>query len=640
MRESAFDPMRCVRLASFIFGILAAGFSFGARENGDGSVEIRGELRQWHAVTLDLAGPFAHEEDRSPRPFMDYSFFVTFSHESGVPTYTVPGYFAADGDAANSSADSGYVWRAHVSPDKTGTWYYRTHFSAGDSVAIEPSRGEALLPFNGVTGSFEIAKSDKSRPDFRAEGRLEYVNQRYLRFAGNGRYFFKAGPDAPETLLAYTDFDNTFTRLPEKGPLKEWKPHLDDWNEGDPNWGEGRGKALVGAMNYLNEAGANSVSFLTYNAGGDGDNVWPYRNRDDKLAFDCSKLDQWDKVFAHAQRLGLFLHFKTQETENDDQRFKQGRKDALIPEALDGGLLGPERKLYYRELVARFGHHLALNWNLGEENTQSYAEVRDAAAYLDAVDAYDHTIVIHTYPSQQDLVYPRLLGSKSALMGASLQNDWARAHQRTLQWITASELAGKVWVCPNDEQGPAYAGVPPDPGYKGFDGTVIDEKHDRAYDLHDIRKYTLWGNLMAGGAGVEYYFGYKLLENDLLAQDYRSRDQSWKYGRVAIDFFEASGLPFSRMHNENALVGNPENENGNFCLAAKNETYLVYLPEGGSVELDLSAASGDFTVSWFNPREGGSFVQGSVRKVSGGGKVDLGSAPADADEDWAVVVRR
>ena len=34
---------------------------------------------------------------------------------------------------------------------------------------------------------------------------------------------------------------------------------------------------------------------------------------------------------------------------------------------MDGGNLGPERILYYRELIARFGYHLALNWNLGEE---------------------------------------------------------------------------------------------------------------------------------------------------------------------------------------------------------------------------------------------------------------------------------
>ncbi|MBK1880307.1 DUF5060 domain-containing protein [Pelagicoccus mobilis] len=638
-QDLAFNPKRRLRVAAFILSSLGASFFAEAKTDGDGSVEIGGELRQWHAVTLDLAGPHAAERDRAPHPFLDYSFFVTFTHESGVPTYTVPGYFAADGDAANTSADSGNVWRAHVSPDKTGKWYYRTHFSAGDDVAVEPSKGKALAPFDGVTGSFEVAESNKSGRDFRSQGRLEYVNQRYLRFAGDGTYFFKAGPDAPETMLAYTEFDNTMTMLPNKGPLKEWKPHLDDWNDGDPTWGEGRGKALIGAMNYLHNAGANVVSFLTYNAGGDGDNVWPYRSRDDKFVFDCSKLDQWGTIFSHAQSLGIFLHFKTQENESDDNRAGAARRDALIPEAMDGGLLGPERKLYYRELVARYGHNLALNWNLGEENTQSYGEVRDIAAYLDEIDDYDHPIVIHTFPQHQDSVYPTLLGAKTAIVGASLQNEWNQAHQRTLQWIKASELAGKPWVCPNDEQGPAGLGVPPDPGYKDFNGTAID-KHGHTYDLHDIRKLTLWGNLMAGGAGVEYYFGYKLLENDLVAQDYRSRDQSWKYGRIAIDFFQESGLPFPLMRNADALVGNPNNVNGNFCLAAENEAYLVYLPEGGKVELDLSDASGDFKVEWFNPREGGKFQKGSVKKVSGGSKVSLGKAPADASEDWAIIVRR
>lgn len=629
----------CLRAAALLAGSLGASFFVQAQDHGDGSVEIAGELSQWHTVTLDLDGPYAKEGEASPRTFRDYSFFVTFTHESGVPSYTVPGYFAADGDAANTSADAGSTWRAHLSPNKTGTWHYRTHFATGEDVAVDPSSGKPLAPYDAVSGSFEVSASDKSTPDFRAQGRLEYVGQRYLRFAGDKKYFFKAGPDAPETLLAYADFDNTVTMDAKKGPLKEWAPHLEDWNEGDPTWGQGRGKGLVGAMNYLNEAGANSVSFLTYNAGGDGDNVWPFVERDDKFVYDCSKLDQWNIVFSHAQSLGLFLHFKTQETENDDNRLLQRREIIDKPESLDDGLLGPERKLYYRELIARFGHHLALNWNLGEENTQSYEEQRDLAHYVELMDAYDNPIVIHTYPGQQDRVYPALLGKQSAIVGASLQNDWDDVHRRTLQWVEASALAGKPWVCPNDEQGPADMGLPPDPGYKGFDGNATG-RNDVRYDLHDVRKLTLWGNLMAGGAGVEYYFGYKLLENDLLAEDYRSRHQSWGYGRVAIDFFQESGLPFERMHNADALVGNPERKNGNFCLAEAGNAYLVYLPYGGEAELDLSEASGKFSVQWFNPREGGKMLKGAVKKVSGGSKVSLSVAPVDPDEDWAILVTR
>ncbi len=72
--------------------------------DGHGSVTISGELAQWHKVTLTIDGPFAHERDSAPNPFTDYRLTVAFTHESGGPSYNVPGYFAADGDAAASSA--------------------------------------------------------------------------------------------------------------------------------------------------------------------------------------------------------------------------------------------------------------------------------------------------------------------------------------------------------------------------------------------------------------------------------------------------------------------------------------------------------------------------------------------------------
>ena len=66
--------------------------------------------------------------------------------------------------------------------------------------------------------------------------------------------------------------------------------------------------------------------------------------------------------------------------------------------SLDGGALGIDRRLYIRELVARFGYLLALNWNLGEENTLSTAEQQLMAQYIAATDPYRHNIVLHTYP--------------------------------------------------------------------------------------------------------------------------------------------------------------------------------------------------------------------------------------------------
>ncbi|MEM6280487.1 MAG: hypothetical protein AAF733_13475, partial [Verrucomicrobiota bacterium] len=110
-------------------------------------------------------------------------------------------------------------------------------------------------------------------------------------------------------------------------------------------------------------------------------------------------------------------------------------------------------------------------------------------------------------------------------------------------------------------------------------------------DLHDIRRETLWGNLMAGGAGVEYYFGYRLPQNDLLCEDYRSRDQSWDFCRIALEFFHKNEIPFWEMEPNDALVDNPEGKSGlPWCLAKGEECYVLYFPKG--VETPVLADDG------------------------------------------------
>jgi hypothetical protein len=596
--------------------------------DGNAQVQIAGERRQWHKVTLTLDGPCASETG-DPNPFLDYRMSVMFAHESGSPKYEVPGYFAADGNAAETSATSGTKWRAHLSPDKTGRWTWEVSFLKGSNVTVL-SGGEPHTKYNGLKGEFRVAASDKKGVDFRARGRLQHVGKRYLQFAGTREWFLKAGADSPETLLAFADFDGTETR---KSPLKSYAPHVQDWRTGDPTWKNGKGKGLIGALNYLAGKGMNAISFLTYNAGGDGDNVWPMTSRDDKLRYDCSKLDQWGIVFDHAQRLGLYLHFKLQETENDDERHGTQRKPGAVPTALDGGSMGRERRLYLRELVARFGYQLALNWNLGEENTQTPEEQRAMAGFLADMDPYDNHRVVHTYPQEQDKVYRPLLGTQSALTGVSLQNAFDAVHRQTAHWIVESAKAGKQWVVANDEQGTADLGVPPDPGYEGFKGTDKAGKPIRT--LHDIRKQTLWGNLIAGGAGVEYYFGYTLPQNDLALEDFRSRDKSWGYARIALDFFRVNRIPFAEMEAADRLVND-----GAWCLAKAGSLYLVYLPDGGSASIDLGGSTGAFSVQWFDPRSGGALKKGSVTQVNGGARVDLGTPPSEPGDDWLALVKK
>ncbi|WKX75160.1 DUF5060 domain-containing protein [Zobellia laminariae] len=76
---------------------------------------LEGNLKKWQPVTLTFNGPEVSETD-SINPFLDYSLLVNFSNKD--TTYTVHGYFAADGDAANSSAEAGNKWQVKFSPGR------------------------------------------------------------------------------------------------------------------------------------------------------------------------------------------------------------------------------------------------------------------------------------------------------------------------------------------------------------------------------------------------------------------------------------------------------------------------------------------------------------------------------------------
>jgi hypothetical protein len=69
------------------------------------------------------------------------------------------------------------------------------------------------------------------------------------------------------------------------------------------------------------------------------------------------------------------------------------------------------------------------------------------------------------------------------------------------------------------------------------------------------------------------------------------------------------------------------------------EIYAVYLPLAEQTgTLDMSGASGAFSMQWFNPRSG-EFV-GEAREIAGGGPVELGPVPSEPSEDWVAIIKR
>lgn len=118
-------------------------------------------------------------------------------------------------------------------------------------------------------------------------------------------------------------------------------------------------------------------------------------------------------------------------------------------------------------------------------------------------------------------------------------------------------------------------------------------------------------------------------ENDLICEDWRSRDQSWDYARYALEFFPDQKIPFQDMVSRNELVGNSKDDNSRYCYAKEGEVYLVYLPDGGATELELPPGK-PFTLAWFNPRTG---EMGEAKPLDGK------KLTAPDKEDWLAVVR-
>ena len=514
------------------------------------TAEITGELKKWHKITMTFAGPETSEH-HTYNPFLNYRLDVTFSH--GDKKYVVPGYFAADGQAAETSASEGNQWRVHFCPDEVGDWIYEVSFMKGGNAAVaEGTLGLTSGGYmDGQQGIFSIGPSDKQGNDFRSKGRLRFVNDTHLQFAETGEYFLKAGVDAPENLLAYEDFDGTFKTDGHKDHfVKKWEAHIKDWNPGDPSWQNGKGKGLIGGLNYLSQKGLNAFSFLTLNIAGDDRNVFPYVDYNNFDRLDISKLDQWEIIFEHADKLGLFLHFKLSEVEN------QG--------LLDNGNLGPQRRLYYRELMARFGHHLALNWNIGEENggwmknevtpSQTTTQRLACAQFFYDYDPYQHHRVIHNGQPFYDL-----LGPEAKYTGLSIQTnrpDFANVHGAVLRWRNLAKAAKKNWASAVDEPGDAQYSLVPD---------KVDSLH------HNARQNALWGALMAGAWGIEWYFGYKNEHSDLTCEDWRSRDKMWDQSRFALSFFKEHQIPFWEMEPMDELT-----DGDDYVLVKGDSQFVIY----------------------------------------------------------------
>jgi len=577
---------------------------------------IEGEKKVWHPLTISFRGPAAVESGESPNPFLDYRLVVTFHGPDGEK-YDVPGFFDGDGHGG----EAGNVWRVRFTPDTAGRWSFSASFRKGKNIAVslETNAGEPDGP-DGQSGQFDVAGADPDAPGFLSKGRLAYVERRfYLKTLGDSRYWIKGGADSPEDFLAYEGFDNT--RSGSQFVVKKYANHLADWKPGDPDWDGGRGKAIIGALNYLAGQHVNLIYFLPMNIGGDGQNVWPFAGKinpagdpaNDNTHYDISKLRQWEVVFSHAQAKGIVLHFVFNEAEKNN-KLELGGKD-----------LTRERKLFYREMIARFGHHNALIWNICEEYNIGGLDlgpesVKKFASYIAHLDPYNHPITVHHAKDPVEAWKPFMGDKLFSITSIQIGRKDIEPVVETFRKLTRE--AGRPLPVSVDE----------------FTVTTNGKAWIPVDDSAALRKEKLWPAYLSGGQ-VEFIVA-ELLDT----QDFRKYDDLWKYIWYARKFMEEN-LPFWEMEPADELLTEELVYRGKTCshdgqvFAKTGDCYAIYLPTAQQTGmLDLTGARGNFVKRWYNPRTGE--FEGAGEDVRGGRKVEIGPAPSTPDEDWVVLVEK
>src|SRR5690606_18928602 len=306
------DPMRAIPLAVALVWT-AAPCASQISPSSIPLIQARGVFQPFELVvpTTARAPGGLSEATRSPNnPWLDFRMHAWFFAPSGR-VLQVPGFYAADG----AGGDAGSVWKLRITPDEVGLWAVALRFEQGSRINVRDLSvtGTRLFPDSHLVLLW-VGGIDPAAQGFHRKGPLEAVGSRYLRHR-DGSWFLKTGTNSPENLLGYAGFDGArdLGGLPNGSSfLHRFEPHVRDWRPGDPNWRSGgdpnAGKGIIGALNYLASRGVNSMYFLPLNLGGDGQDTFPFLDPTspsfEKVThYDVGRLEQWNAVFTHAQRL-------------------------------------------------------------------------------------------------------------------------------------------------------------------------------------------------------------------------------------------------------------------------------------------------------------------------------------------------
>jgi len=187
-------------------------------------------------------------------------------------------------------------------------------------------------------------------------------------------------------------------------------------------------------------------------------------------------------------------------------------------------------------------------------------------------------------------------------------------------------LSNADWISPSGADGYGYPNVNP-PAADGRKVIINDTDHSFYYTgLQEVgaigQRAWVWKNFLRGN-NVAFMDPYLVLWPGRNKPEGSRVDPYWEILRINIGYTriyaEKMNLTAAKPHGELASTG--------YCLANPGKEYLVYLPDGDQVTVDLSGEPGPFVVEWFNTRNG-TTTDGGIS--AGDGKLEF-TAPFDGD---------
>lgn len=328
------------------------------------------------------------------------------------------------------------------------------------------------------------------------------------------------------------------------------------------------------AIAYWASKGINSLYIMTHKIDGDQPtDVYPWLG------------ETADEAKSNA---GPDARFDLAKLEEWGELFEYMNEQGVVPYIVledDSAWTGHDYARYYRELIARFGYLPALLFNYAEEYNERHTLAEGLAdmQLLKEIDPYNHPRGIHNINEPNN---EYIDAEQIDLLSIQTEKDESppEHNQRSVNWINlAINRNQRVPMVGFDEGRPA-----------------LDRKS--------------WWSVYMGGGVWESIWG---------KAHWTSEEQLWTELGGARTFMES--LPFWEMTPMSVPSGNA------FALAKPAAAYALYLPAGGTVEVEL-ASGVSYDYAWWTPSNGkdGSFQDGGTTE---GGKQTF-TAPSSGD--WAL----